>query len=126
MVHSGAIWNDVLEVGTAEKMLKARGQKDAFWRYLLLKLELLRKNQSKDSKCCILGLFETMFRKFELLRKKTSKDTKMYILTLVETMFIEVWNAEKTLIPRGKWCILALFEKMFWNCLNHFESKEAS
>ena len=34
MVHSGSIWNDVLEVGTAEKNLKARTQNVAFCRCL--------------------------------------------------------------------------------------------
>ena len=34
MVHSGAIWNDVLEVGTAEKILKVRMLNDVFWCYL--------------------------------------------------------------------------------------------
>jgi len=34
MVHYGAIWNGVLEVGTAQKMLEERKLNDAFWRYL--------------------------------------------------------------------------------------------
>ena len=45
MVHSDAISNDVLEDGTAENF------------------------KSKDSKWCILELFEFCFRKLELLRK---------------------------------------------------------
>ena len=35
MVHSGPLWNNVLEVGTAEKKLKARGEMvhyDAIWK----------------------------------------------------------------------------------------------
>ena len=34
MVHSDAIWNNVIEVGTAEKILKARTLNGAFWHYL--------------------------------------------------------------------------------------------
>ena len=34
MVHSDAIWNDVLEVGTAEKIMEPRSLSNAFWRYL--------------------------------------------------------------------------------------------
>ena len=33
MVHSGAILNGVLEVGIAQKILKARKLNGAFWRY---------------------------------------------------------------------------------------------
>ena len=33
MVHSDAISNDVLKVGTAEKILKTRKLDGAFWRY---------------------------------------------------------------------------------------------
>ena len=33
MVHSDAIWNDVLEVGIAESSLKARTLNGAFWRF---------------------------------------------------------------------------------------------
>ena len=43
MVHSDAIWNDVLEVGTAEKI------------------------EIKDAKWCIRALFKTIFRKLEHL-----------------------------------------------------------
>jgi len=39
MVHSDAIWNDVLEFGNAKKILKARTQNGAFWRYLKHYLE---------------------------------------------------------------------------------------
>ena len=34
MVHAGAIWNDVLEVGIAEILFKARMQNGAFWQYI--------------------------------------------------------------------------------------------
>ena len=34
MVHSDAISNDVLEVGTAEKILKAKDANSEFWRCL--------------------------------------------------------------------------------------------
>ena len=34
MVHSDAIWNDVLEVWAAENILKARTQNGVFWRSL--------------------------------------------------------------------------------------------
>ena len=34
MVHSGPLWNNVLEFGTAEKKLKARGNNDALWKQL--------------------------------------------------------------------------------------------
>jgi len=34
MVHSGAIWNDFSEVGTAEKLLKDWRKNNAFWCYL--------------------------------------------------------------------------------------------
>ena len=71
MVHSDAIWNNVIEVGTAEKILKARTQNCAFWRFLkhfIRKLELLRKFWKQWEKWCILMLFETMFWKLELLR----------------------------------------------------------
>ena len=32
-MHSKAIWNDVLEVGTSEKLLKLMTLKGAFYRY---------------------------------------------------------------------------------------------
>jgi len=78
MEQSDAIWNYVLEVGTpanilndrrimmhfevgtAEKMLKARTLNCAFWRNLKRCFGSVEKN--KDAKRCIVTLFETMFQ----------------------------------------------------------------
>ena len=46
MIHSGAFWADVLEVGTADKKI-----------------------ETEDNIWCILRLVETISLKFELLRK---------------------------------------------------------
>ena len=76
MMHSDTNWNDVLEVATTEKFLKARTLNDAFWRYL--------KDVYRRLKC----------------RENVDNKAEMVNLTI--------------------------FEKMFWNCVEHFESNEAS
>ena len=66
MMHSGAIWNNVLEDGSAEKTLKTRKENGAFWRYLKQcswRWKCWENDKSKDGKWCILALFETYFRK---------------------------------------------------------------
>ena len=82
---------DFSEVGTAENILKPRTIYGALWRYL--KRCSWRRNswenfKSKDTKWCIMALFETIFRKLVLLRK--------------------LWKQGE------KWCILALFETVLW------------
>ena len=65
MVHSGAIWNGVLEVGTAEKSLKAWKLNGAFWCYLKRcngSWNCWEKFESMEAKWCILALFEECFR----------------------------------------------------------------
>ena len=60
MVHSDAIWNGVLKVGTAEKKSKAKTQNAAFWRYLKRcfgSWNCWENVESKESKGCILTLF---------------------------------------------------------------------
>ena len=79
MVHSGTIWIDVLEIGTAEKIwiqghlmvqsdaiLNSRTLNGVFWRTCNLKRYYGNWNcwenfKSKDAKRCILTLFEIMF-----------------------------------------------------------------
>jgi len=48
-----------LEVGIAEKILKARKLNGSFWRYLkrCFEVETTKKNESKEAKYCILALF---------------------------------------------------------------------
>ena len=57
-MHSNAIWNDVSEAGTCEKILETM-----FW-----KLELSKKKENEVAKCYILTQFEKMFWKLELRR----------------------------------------------------------
>ena len=61
MVHSGAISNDVLEVGTAEKILKTRKLDGAFWRYskrCFGSWNCWEKFESTEAKWCIRVLFK--------------------------------------------------------------------
>ena len=105
MVHSNAIWNDVLEVGTTEKNLIASTQNGAFWRYL---------------KWC--------FGSWYYLEHFESKKASWCIRTLFKRWFGS-WNCLENIESTGtKWYILALFERWFGsgNCLEHFESKEAN
>jgi len=61
----------LIKVGTAEKVLKARKQNGAFWRYLKRcfgSWNCWEKCESKEAKWCILAIFETVFWKLELFR----------------------------------------------------------
>ena len=72
MVHSDAICNVVLEVRTAQKMLKPRKLNGALWRYLKRyfgSYNCIENVETKEAKWCILVLFETVFWKLELHRK---------------------------------------------------------
>ena len=71
MVHSCAICNDLQEVGTAEKKVKARKLNGAFWcclKWCFGSWNCLENVESKEAKWCIQTLFETVFWKLELLR----------------------------------------------------------
>ena len=63
MMHSDNNWNDVLEVATTEKILKARTLNDAFWRYLKDVYRRLKCRENVDNKAemVILTIFEKMF-----------------------------------------------------------------
>ena len=81
MVHSGAIWNDALEVGTAEKTLKARKLVDAFGRYLKRwfgSWDCLEQFETKEAKWCIRTLFEECGRRLsgELLNVEICSSLK--------------------------------------------------
>ena len=72
MVHSDAICNGVLEVGSAQKMLKPRKLNGALWRYLKRcfgSQNCIENVETKEAKWCIMALFETVFLKLELHRK---------------------------------------------------------
>ena len=73
MVHSDAIWNDVLEVVTAYKKMKARKLNGTFWHYLKRRCgscNCLEHVESNEAKWCILALFETVFSKlFQLFEE---------------------------------------------------------
>jgi len=87
MEHSDAIWNDVLEVGTAEKKLKATTQNGAFWRYLKRcfgKWSSLEHFESKEASWCIRTLFQRWFGSWNCLEKCESKEAKWSISTLFE------------------------------------------
>ena len=64
LVHSDAIWNGVLEVGTAEKNVKARKLNGALWccmKRCFRSRNCLENFESKEAKLCILALFGTVF-----------------------------------------------------------------
>ena len=131
MVHSDAIWNDALEVWTAEKKMGTLN--GAFWRYLkrcfgswnscenfevndanwsvlilfktllfFLKLELLRKNDNTAVLCSVLMQFESLFWKLELLRK--------------------CWKQRPLLAHSNPFWNDVMFS---WNCLEKMENNEA-
>jgi len=143
MKHSNAIWNANLELqrqvknkiervflerfGTAEKKMKTRTVKGAFWRYLkqlgtavkIYKTGMLIGSfwrylhqfptfeiffQNKDSKWWNLTAFETIRNcrhNFE------NKDIKWCILTASDTIWIFRDHIENM---DAKWCILTVFE----------------
>jgi len=65
-VHSDAIRSDVLEVGTAEKLLNIRTLITVF--ECFGRSNCRENTEIKDTKRYILTLFETMFWKLELRR----------------------------------------------------------
>ena len=101
MVHSDTIWNDVLEVGTAETMIKAKTQN---W--------------------CIVALFETNVRRLEQLRTFWSQGRCMVHSDTIKNDVLEFGTAEKILKARMQncafWCYL---KRCFgsWNCLENFD-----
>ena len=99
MVHSGAILNDVLEVGIAEKKMKSWTIYGAFWRcsWRLSSWEF----KSNDATRCIPALIETMFWKFELLGQNWKRGGKMVHYDAIWNDVLEVGNAEKKLKARG-------------------------
>ena len=100
MVHSGAIWNDVLKVGTTEIFFKARTQNDALWCYLkrfIWRWNCWEKFESKEKKWCILMLFETVFWKLELLWKYWKKGNYMVNSGAIWNGVLEVGTAKKLL-----------------------------
>ena len=101
MVHSDAIWNDVLEVGTAETMIKAKTQN---W--------------------CIVALFETNVRRLEQLRTFWSQGRCMVHSDTIRNDVLEFGTAEKILKAKMQncafWCYL---KRCFgsWNCLENVD-----
>ena len=105
-MHSDAIWSDVLEVGTAEKLLK-------------LKTLIAR---------CILTVFETIFWEVELLRKFWNQGRWMLLSYAIDSMFSEVGTAEKrfkTKSLNGAFCrnLKQCFGRL--NCWENFENEVA-
>ena len=91
--------NDGLEVWTTWKILKARKLNGAFRRYfemLFGKFELLKQNESKEAKWCILALFETEFGSWNCLENAESKEAKWCILHGC----FGSWNCLKKLKPK--------------------------
>ena len=78
MVHSDAIWNDVLEVGTAGKI------------------------EIKDAKWCIRALFKTMFRKLEHLSILWKQGRKMVHFAAIWNNFYRKLELLKKLWKQGK------------------------
>ena len=86
MVHSAAIWNDVLEVGTDEKSLKSK------------------------KKWCILMLFETTFSKLELLSKIENSQLNGAFWRHLKRCFGSLNCLEDVGSKKAKWRILMLSE----------------
>ena len=105
MMHSDAIWNDVLEVGTAVKMLKAKTQNGAFCRYL-----------------------KRFLGSWNCWRKKWNQGRCMVHSDAIWNDLLEVGTAVNSLRAWTQhcafWCCL---KRCFgsWNCLEQFETKEA-
>ena len=101
MVHSDAIWNNVLGVGIAFK--------------------------SKDAKWCILPLLETIFRKLEHLRTFWNLGRCMLHSDSIWNDVLEIGNGKKVLKARTQNGAFWRYLKQFlgsWNCWENFESKE--
>jgi len=68
MVNSNAIWNDLLEVGTAEKNVESM---DDRWWILTLFGTMFGNRwenfESKDDILCLMTLFKTMFERISYL-----------------------------------------------------------
>ena len=128
MVHSGAIWNDVLKVGTTEIFFKARTQNDALWCYLkrfIWRWNCWEKIKSKDAKWCILMLFETMFLKLELLGNLKSR-TQNGAFGRCLKRCLGSWNTWAYFESKdAKWCILPLFETIFIGSLKAMKTRKS-
>ena len=107
VLHSYAIWKDLLEIETAEKMLISRTLNSRTLKRCFMSSKVLRKTEKtrtlngafwhnlkryfgswncwekfkiKVAKWCLLTLFKTMFLKLEVLKK------------IIDAFFYAIWN----------------------------------
>jgi len=105
MVHSDAIWNDVLEIGNAENFFKAKTQNGAFSRYL--------KRFLGSWNCCENILkSRTMYGAFWRYLKRCLEVETAETILKARTQNGAFWRYLKQILGS-------------WNCLEHFETKEA-
>ena len=116
-MHSDAIWNNVLEVGTTEKLLKIRTLTGAFYRYrkrFFGSWNCAETFEIKDANWCILKLLIWCFRKLELLRNFKARLLNGAFCRNLKLCF-KSWNCWENVENEVAYlCILPQFEIMFW------------
>ena len=112
IMHSDTICNDVSEVGTAERKLKAKRQNGSFWHYMkrwCWQLDMLRKLWKQGRLMMYSDAFWTML--WKLLKMLKARGINGAFWRYLKRCF-RSWNClENVESKEAKWCILIFPEE---------------